>query len=363
MPARTDAWRFEWCRSWADVWSNRVLERWQRAFDVASAPHVYHRLDLVRCWSETRGVATGAEAHVGIATSAAGAQVVLPWVVSKHRGRLTVRRTLEPVGADFFGYHTPLLAGVEPQQIDWPGFWDAARASVAGACDQGMFRLVEPEYAARPGMRLASEESPVLSLEGCDDLEAVLARCTSSHRVDVNRQLRRAREHGDVSLWTAGHDDAAEVLRSVQQELWPAYRAVWQGRPVENLLFSSGAAEFVERVVNVGVPQGWAHYSVLRIGTSPVAWHLGFIDSGRLYYWIPTHDMAWSKFSPGKLLLAELIARGCREGWREIHFLTGDQSYKRAWHPTPRTLTAVTWTAPTVRGQLMAWYDARSHAQ
>jgi CelD/BcsL family acetyltransferase involved in cellulose biosynthesis len=77
---------------------------------------------------------------------------------------------------------------------------------------------------------------------------------------------------------------------------------------------------------------------------------------------VPTHDVAWSNFSPGKLMLAELIAHGCATGWREIHFLTGNHAYKTAWNPTPRSMTAVAWTARNTRGRLMSWYDARAHA-
>jgi CelD/BcsL family acetyltransferase involved in cellulose biosynthesis len=362
MPAGSDRWRFEWRRSWTDVWTDAFLEQWRCIHSQAAAPHVYHRPEVVRRWVETRGRALGAEPHFGIATSSAGssgAQVFLPWIVVRHGGRLAVRHSLESVGGEVFGYHSPMIAGAEPASIDWSRFWNAARASVGSACDQALFRLVEPEFSAGADMQRPSEESPVLSLEGCADLDAVLARCSSSHRLDVRRQLRRARERGDLTLWTAGRDDAADALRSFRSELWPAYHALWDDRPIASALFSPGVDAYLERVVSAGVSEGWAHYSVLRIGDTPMAWHLGLIDNGRLYYWVPTYDAAWSNVSPGKLLLAELVAQGCREGWREIHLLTGDHGYKRAWNPTARTLTAVRWRAPTLRGRLIALYDSR----
>jgi len=187
-------------------------------------------------------------------------------------------------------------------------------------------------------------------------------RCSSSHRVDVKRQLRRAREHGDVTLWSAGPSESAAALDSFRRELWPAYRAVWENRSAKSTLVEPAVESFLELAASVGVQEGWTHYSVLRVGRTPVAWHLGFVDRGRLYYWVPTHDMSWANYSPGKLLLAELAALGCRLRWREIHFLTGNHAYKSAWNPTPRSMTAVAWTARTARGRLMAWYDARAHA-
>jgi CelD/BcsL family acetyltransferase involved in cellulose biosynthesis len=357
-----ERWRFEWRRSWTDVWSDGFVGEWRRMLTLASRRHVYHRPEVVRGWVETRGARLAAQAHFGIATSSSGAQLLLPWIIVKHRGRLMVRRTLEAAGRELFGYHTPLLAGAEPASIDWAHFWESARASVGSGCDRALFRLIEPEFAMGSDLRKPSEESPVLSLDGCADLDAVLGRCSSSHRVDVKRQLRRAGEKGELTLWVAGRDEWAAAARSLRHELWPAYRAVWDGRTGVSALFSEGVDEFLDRVASVGVQEGWAHYSVLRVGETPVAWHLGLFDEGRLYYWLPTHDVAWSNHSPGKLLLAELIARGCRDGWREIHFLTGNHDYKQAWNPTPLSLTAVAWLAPTLRGQMMAWYDALSHA-
>jgi CelD/BcsL family acetyltransferase involved in cellulose biosynthesis len=201
----------------------------------------------------------------------------------------------------------------------------------------------------------------VLSLEGCAGLDDVLARCASSHRIDVKRQQRRAGERGAITLSVAGQADSADACRGFRQELWPAYRAAWEGRATGSTLLRDGAGEFLEAVAGAGVGEGWGHYSVLRIGGVPVAWHLGLIDSGRLYYWVPTHDAAWSNYSPGKLLLAALIEHGCREGWREIHLLTGNHDYKRAWHPAPQRLAAIGWTAPTTRGRAIGWYDARAH--
>ena len=40
--------------------------------------------------------------------------------------------------------------------------------------------------------------------------------------------------------------------------------------------------------------------------------------------------------SPGAILLGELIAWALAEGWRELHFLRGDEDYKYAWGATDR---------------------------
>jgi len=361
MPDSADRWTFEWRRTWNEIWSDSFTRRWRRLLDAATWGHVYHRPELVRRWVDTVGVACAAEPHFGLATSASGAQLLLPWIVVPHGGRFLVRRTLESVGRELFGYHTPLLAGADPSEIDWTNFWRQAVTSSGAACDQALFRLIEPEFSAGRELQRVSEECPILPLEHCEDLDAVLAGCSSSHRVDVKRQLRRARERGEVTLWTATPAESAAALDSFHRELWPAYRNVWENRSAKSTLVGPPVEAFLELAASAGVQEGWTHYSVLRIGDTAVAWHLGFVDAGRLYYWVPTHDVSWSNYSPGKLLLAELVALGCKSGWREIHFLTGNHSYKSSWNPMQRSMTAVKWTARTPRGRLMAWYDARAH--
>jgi len=362
MEDATDGWRFEWRRSWEEIWSEDFLREWRRILARAERPHVYHRPEVVRAWVDSCGATLDMEPYVGIATSTDGAEALLTWIIVRHQGRVLTRRTLEPVGRELFGYHTPLLAGGDPSAIDWDQFWTMARASVGRACDHALFRFVEPEFASGSGFKKPSEASPVLSIDGCANLNTVLARCASSHRVDVKRQMRRASEQGELTLWIPGADEAKAALESFRHEMWPAYRVHWQSGPTQSALLNEGVDDFLERVIVEGLSRGWAHYSVLKIGGTSVAWHLGLVDANRLYYWVPTHHPQWSVYSPGKLLLAELIAHGCRHGWKQIDLLTGNHNYKRAWNPTQRALSAVAWTAPTMRGRAIGWYDARQIA-
>src|SRR5262249_49927788 len=140
-----------------------------------------------------------------------------------------------------------------------------------GACDQALFRLVEPEFSAGATLRKGSEQSPVLPLDGCASLDGVLARCSSSHRVDVKRQRRRASEKGELTLWIAGPGESAAAVRSLRRELWPAYRAVWEARTQKNTMLNDGVGEFLDLVAGAGVFEGWGHFSVLRAGDTPIA--------------------------------------------------------------------------------------------
>jgi CelD/BcsL family acetyltransferase involved in cellulose biosynthesis len=190
-------------------------------------------------------------------------------------------------------------------------------------------------------------------------LADALRACSSSHRVDVGRQLRRLRAAGTVLLRTIDSSRIEDVGVDFHDRLRPAYSAYWRMRSEGCMLDRPGIGEFVERVVSEGVRDGWAQYSILTVNGSPIAWHIGLRSQNALYWWIPAHSAEWRTYSPGKLLLALAIEQAIADRVTALHFLTGAQSYKMQWRPTIGERFAIRWHAPTVKGGALAWYDGR----
>ncbi len=348
-------WTFQWRRTWADVWTPAFMSLWEAVRDADPDAHVYHRAGLVRAWADTCGDPAGAAPMIGLAHGPDGRRAILPWVIADARGRAMRRRTLGPAGDDLFGYHAPLVEG-GADGVDWAAFWSAAREAVGKACDQALFRFVEPRYATGLPVE-TSEMAPVLDLTDVADFDTLLGRCSANHRGDVRRRFRRLEEIGTLELWIAGASDGDAARADLRDRFLFAYRDTWRPGVRPSALFRPGLEAYLDRILLEGVPGGWAHYSVLRLDGRPLAWHLGLFDRGRMYWWIPARDPAWDAYSPGKVLLARLVAHGIAARWRAIHLLTGDQAYKRAWLPQPGPLLAVRWHAPTVRGAMLGWYD------
>ncbi|MEB3293652.1 MAG: GNAT family N-acetyltransferase [Synechococcales bacterium] len=74
--------------------------------------------------------------------------------------------------------------------------------------------------------------------------------------------------------------------------------------------------------------QGLLLVSSLRAGDHLIAAHLGMLAEGRVYWWIPSYDTAYSKYSPGRLLLELGIEESFQQGYQEFDFLIGGESYK-----------------------------------
>ena len=187
-------WHFEWRRTWADVWNPAFVAAWERLFRQSSDATVFHEPAVVRAWAETRGVAVGAEPLFGVASRPDGPTVLLTFVVQKNRGRHATRRAISAVGDAFFGYHDPLVAGVDSAAIDWPAFWDRVRQETAAYGDHTLLRFVNAKYGRWPFVVASTTPSPVLDLSQCSTLEDVPAKCSSKHRQDIRRQRRRLEE-------------------------------------------------------------------------------------------------------------------------------------------------------------------------
>jgi len=104
---------------------------------------------------------------------------------------------------------------------------------------------------------------------------------------------------------------------------------------------SSGAC-----VSALAFTRDWPHYSVSEVAERLLACASGIIERRtHSTTGCPHHMMSVVALSPGKLMLAALIALGCRSGWREIH---SEGQHTVSWRGIPiPPLVSVAWTAST----------------
>lgn len=74
--------------------------------------------------------------------------------------------------------------------------------------------------------------------------------------------------------------------------------------------------------------RGVAVLSSLFAGDRLVAAHLGGLADGRHAWWVPAYDPALAGYSPGRLMLHEILRESHARGHREFDFLIGDEAYK-----------------------------------
>ncbi len=351
------AWQFEWQRSWSKVWAEDFQQNWRALLTGAPQTNVYHRPEVVRSWVETCGEEIDAQPCFGVARHSKGHCLLMPWIIVTYAGRLGQRRVLEPAGQSFFGYHSPLVVMQQQEKLDWTAFWLAVRHELRDVCDQALFRFLDEKQAQGVMSESCTDQNPMLNFDGVNDFATLLERCSTNHRGDIRRRMRRMAECGEVSLWIPAKTEVEAARSDFVERFLPAYDEIWGTRPTGNMFHQTGVMDFATRVLTEGLANGWAHYSVLKVAGEPVAWHLGLIDQAQLYWWIPTHASRWNDFSPGKVLLAKLIQQGITEGWTRLHFQTGGHHYKLAWANEDARLRTIRWQSPTLKGKILSFYD------
>lgn len=95
-------------------------------------------------------------------------------------------------------------------------------------------------------------------------------------------------------------------------------------------LYQANHQAFLKALVS-GQSDGFsAPLSVLYFDDQLIAAHLGLLGGGRLHYWFPVYEPGYAKYSPGKVLLAEIMRRSEQLGIQVIDFGEGHADYKEA---------------------------------
>ena len=73
------------------------------------------------------------------------------------------------------------------------------------------------------------------------------------------------------------------------------------------------------------------YLSYLSLNDTIIAAHSGYIYNNRCYYLFPTYDTNFKKFSPGKILLSELVYDCKNNNLNYFDLTIGSEGYKKKW--------------------------------
>jgi len=89
-------------------------------------------------------------------------------------------------------------------------------------------------------------------------------------------------------------------------------------------------------------PRGWIYIAMMEMGDQPIGWRLGFRCGKKLWDFLTAYNHAYSRLSPGTMLVNAVLDYGYSHGYTEHDFLRGEESYKMQWstgfHQTYRLL-------------------------
>ena len=136
---------------------------------------------------------------------------------------------------------------------------------------------------------------------------------------DVPRKRRKLeRDLGPVKL--TFHDPRPGVIQDLMR--WKSQQYVSTG--VRDLFRDPAWVRFFDELSS----RDALLVTTLSAGDRVVAVHAGTRYDGRFYWWIPAYDPELSRYSPGKILLHDIMERSQAGGDRVFDFLIGGEAYK-----------------------------------
>lgn len=180
------------------------------------------------------------------------------------------------------------------------------------------------------------------------DWESCYSKVCKRLKNDSARARRRLSECGPVEFKIAR--DADEVKRitgiMIRQKV---ERFIEMG--VDNIFKDADYQDFFIRLGQRAYNAGYLHLSWLNLNNTPVAVHWGILFNSRLYYLMPSYDAGYRSFSPGRLLMEDLIRWCCNNSIKYFDFCLGDEKYKNDW--TDSKMMLYCFTKPiTVKGSI-----------
>lgn len=325
--------------AWAEAGAD-----WQALARRGAAVGLFQSYEWLDAWWRAAGTGASTPARlalrVAVLSDAGGPRAILPLVLDR-TGRLPVLRFM----ADDVSDYCDLIAAPGLDAIDWPGLRalmarSGARLAMLGQVrpDGAAARLLGPRL--RPDRRPPAR-APYVDLAGRSWAEVEQA-IPSSWRKDMRRLGKRLAER---AAWRYVECDAPAsraaaidfVLRHKAGQLADDPSTLARH---ESVFAPLARAAFARATIG----QARTHVSVIESEGRPIAGHLGFVDAQRFYYYVPTYDPEYQAFSPGHLLMFELLRRCCETGVPVFDLLRGDYAYK--WRLTDKAVELASYAEP-----------------
>lgn len=209
-----------------------------------------------------------------------------------------------------------------------PGRWDVREFLAEGRLLTWEFEhLVGADHMTCAPAWMEARQSPRICLDqGLEGYWADLQARNVSLKNLLNKRRLAERDHGPLRL--VSHVSDASVLTSLLKWKEERFNA---GQPMPR-----GVRGVLEQLIDESSPDFTALLSGLYAGDALVAAHFGIRSQGVMHYWFPAFNPAFGKYTPGWLLVYELIRNAGALGYDVLDFGPGGEAYK--WYFNNRTI-------------------------
>ncbi len=311
---------FEWITDWDTIYSEEFQKQWLNWVETALNSHVFFHPDLCMAWIKTYRPIRDLKPLFCIAKMG-GTTIFLPLVLWKQNWKNAFQNLIVPVGYSDFDYHDPLILSTESLEKTANLFFNELLENLQ---EKYVFDLIHINgiliKVKNSSISLEKDIAPYAEIQKFQTSDDFLNSLKSKLRGDIRRQIRRLSEIENLHLINYQGKQLStgtlDVFLSSHIKRWPnAYKA-----PL-----------FHKNIIEAGLKNGIVHFSELKVGTETISWHLGFQFNKTFFYYMPTVDEKWQKFSPGKIHLFKLVEEAINNKLEIFDHLRGEENYKTGW--------------------------------
>lgn len=255
---------------------------------------------------------------------------IFPFAITRRNGI----KVLEWIGGIHADYTGPLLTpNFEKVFPNFCIFWDKLLISMP-ACDVIHLRRqpktignIENPFVSSFKVSI-SENAYQASLNGTW-LEYYNSRIKKKIRADSRRQRNRLEELGEVKFIVANSTmDEGDIIKNMIIQKRQRYRDTG----INDMLAIKEHRDFYLGLSEQKFIHFQLHCASLMVDNKIIATHVGLVNENYFYYLMPANlGGDWNRYSPGRLLLENLLEWAYKEKLLLFDFTIGAESYKKEW--------------------------------
>ena len=147
---------------------------------------------------------------------------------------------------------------------------------------------------------------------------------------DTKRRINNLRKQGNLKFEVFEDEQKMKVTKEILDQKINRLKSLKQKN-----IFKESDKNFYINCCSSGDNSYKIHISSLSINNKPITYHWGVVHKDTFFHLIPTiFNNEYYKFSPGRILLFELIKWSLNNGLRKLDFTIGDETYKKDFFPT-----------------------------
>jgi CelD/BcsL family acetyltransferase involved in cellulose biosynthesis len=187
------------------------------------------------------------------------------------------------------------------------------------------------------------------------------------YQKSLSKKLRRNLRYYSSRLEKENNEPPSFHRIAADEELDPAIDGLiamhhkrWHSKGEASAFDDKRFVRFHREMARQALYKGWLRFFQLKVADQVLAALYAFRYRDVFYAYQIGFDPSWSRYSPGRLLIAHVVREAIHEGARVFDWLREEQRYKRAWANDTQTNYRLLFSN-NLRGQLLVNYKSYGH--